>query len=84
MALMTFSQALEFIKKGKPVFRDKWGQSTSFKYLELHKPVDTERNTEPYIRIIIDSSWKGSFIVTPWTPTHEDLLAEDWQCTEAS
>lgn len=69
---MTFGQALDAIKQSRRVTRAGW--KASGVWLRLHKP---NADTAPYVYM---SDIVGALF--PWTPTQEDMLAEDWVIVE--
>ena len=73
---MNFSEALQRIKDGKYMARSGWNGKNCYVHLErpmiLEPPFDAPIR-KPYLEMR-DS--RGDFL--PWTPSHSDLLADDW------
>jgi len=79
---MTFGEALECLKKRGNPSREAWGESGAF--LELidasayEIPADETSTRHDNKR-----SWIGVLTpdasFSPWSPSHEDLLADDWE-----
>lgn len=68
---MSFSQALELLKKGSQMQRLGWnGQG---QYIEMQVPTDNSKMTLPYIYINTVHSH-----MVPWVASQTDLLMEDW------
>jgi hypothetical protein len=80
---LTFGQALDAMQNGRRIrrqhWRDKWltlaGEfwTASFRHFGAHAPRDFA-GCEPFIAVFTSSRRYGV-----WTPTHEDLLADDWE-----
>lgn len=67
---MTFSEALEALKKGQGVARAAWA-GTGF-CIRLQVPDAHSKMTLPYI-------YASGADRMPWAPQSTDLLAEDWE-----
>lgn len=79
---MTFSDALAAIRSGKLATRTLW-HGEIFVYLEtamsiaieaghpLHS-ISTGGLLQPFVAL------KGHGAITPWVPSQDDLLADDW------
>jgi hypothetical protein len=67
---MNFGQALEHIKQGKPVRREKWPEGV---ILLLTHSATPEPDAEPVLVLARRWSFKG-----------DDLLADDWTLVEGS
>lgn len=70
--LVSFSQALEWLKKGMKVQRDGWNGKGM--WLELQKPDANSKMKRPYIFINPGPEW-----VVPWVASQADLLSDDWR-----
>lgn len=68
---MDFSEALKLLKDGYKMTRRYWNAPHS---IELQKPDEYSKMTEPYIFITTSSDQ-----VLPWVASQADLLADDWQ-----
>lgn len=68
---MTFSEALDLVKKGERIARSGWNGSKM--YVELQVPDEFSKMKLPYLFI---SPIDGDLV--PWVATQSDLLAEDW------
>ena len=86
---MTFDIALRFLREGKTVCRLSWQRDGAFLYLVPGSvfAVDRQpllgifpRGAEVTYRSHIDKRDSGG-CVSPWSPTQEDLLADDWITT---
>lgn len=67
---MKFEQALMLLKQGKKLRRFKYKQ---YRHIQLLEPnIFTEGNTPCFYVGGDDYTWV-------WFPTHEDLLADDWE-----
>jgi hypothetical protein len=69
---MDFGGALHCMKGGDKCFRQGWAGGV---YVNLQKPDDHSKMTEPYL-YEIRGEMDGECV--PWTPTQADMLAEDW------
>ncbi len=67
---LTFSQALELLKKGARITRRGW--ETPDTWLFVH---ETEGDAESILEIIV-TNLEGNH--ANWTPYYEDLFATDW------
>lgn len=85
---MNFSQALVLVKAGKLITRKKWGKQFIFmvngsRFTVNRPPLlgifpeGTEVSYKPHIDIKIPCG-----DISPFTPTQEDLFAEDWEILE--
>lgn len=68
---MTFGDALEHLKSGLRAQRSTWLPD---EWLAVHFSNGAGDPMRPYVQRI-DASGRG----VPWTPTHADLLADDWE-----
>jgi hypothetical protein len=89
---LTFSEALEKLKAGKLLTRRSWNGKGQFIYLvdgstfTVNRPPlqgiypdGTEINYRPHVDIrTVDGS------CVPWIASQSDLLADDWEVTEAA
>lgn len=66
-----FGTALEMLKNGKTVTRERWNGKGQF--LTLQIPTETSKMTLPYIFI---TTVDGDLV--PWVCSQTDMLAEDW------
>lgn len=69
------------LKEGFKLRRKGWNGKGI--YIELQKPDEHSKMTQPYIYIVTtqlqtDNTWAPKGIV-PWAPSQTDLLAEDWE-----
>lgn len=81
---MNLSQAIELMKVGKSVAREGWNDG-SFIYLvpaneypavtEIAKSIAKENGKVPYLSYIAKATKLG---IAMYSPTHEDLLSNDW------
>lgn len=75
---MNFGQALEWLKKGKAVYRSGWNGKGM--WLQMQTPDANSKMTLPYIYIeypLGSAAYpKGSRV--PWLASQTDLLANDW------
>ena len=77
---MNFGQALEWLKKGKAIYRTGWNGKGM--WLLLQTPDANSKMTLPYIYINYPSDAKttpGARV--PWLASQTDMLAEDWSIT---
>jgi hypothetical protein len=70
---MDFSEALKLVKAGRSVRRAFW--APRFWSIRLVVPGRAATLTYPFI---VKDAPDGC---VPWTPTHSDLLATDWETT---
>ena len=68
---MTFSEALELVKGGQKVKRASWGAWERTEWVHL---LADPRPFRSYLRRMDAEGYH-----TPWLPTQDDLLADDWQ-----
>lgn len=68
---MSFSEALEKLKKGKKVARSGWNGKGM--YIKIYNPAPTEKMTLPYIFM----KTVGCDYV-PWLASQTDILSNDW------
>ena len=73
--LMTFSEALEAIKKGNRLQRQGWNGKGM--WLELQAPDTNSKMTLPYIYMKTADDQ-----LVPWLCNQTDMLAEDWQIAD--
>jgi hypothetical protein len=75
---MNFGQALEWLKKGKAIYRSGWNGKNM--WLMLQTPDAQSKMTLPYIYIEYPTGHSayanGSRV--PWLGSQTDLLANDW------
>lgn len=76
--LQTFSTALRWIRRGRPMRRRSWSTIPHAPHIVLRKgqnlavgDVDIEISAH---LVLVDRYGRGS----PYTPSQEDLLANDW------
>ena len=83
---MDFSEVLKHLKQGKAAFRSAWGLSGTFIVVVPGSQIEVEEG-RPLAEVLntgvtieygshIDMVTSGK--VSPWTPRHEDLFADDW------
>jgi len=75
---LTFSEALEELKKGHHIFREGWNGTGL--WLELQMPDENSKMTLPYIYLNYPE-WSAAYpqgARVPWLASQTDLLAEDW------
>jgi hypothetical protein len=73
---MDFSEALEIVKRGTPIYRDGWngvGMRVKCQY-----PDSNSKMTLPYLYIEYPYSLGG--FRCPWVASQTDIMAEDWRC----
>jgi hypothetical protein len=70
---LTFSKALEELKKGKTVSREGW--KTRGMWIALQD--GREGNGEEHLPYLIMRTESGSIV--PWTALQTDLLVDDWE-----
>ena len=75
-----FGQAIEELKAGRRCYRNAWFGDGIF--IELQKPDENSKMTRPYIFVGAPETQITKKIDpksrTPWQPSQEDMLAEDW------
>lgn len=71
---MTFGSALEALKAGQRITRVAWNGRGM--WLRLQRPDPSSKMTQPYLYV---RNSRGDS--APWTPSHEDVLADDWAVT---
>lgn len=71
--MSTFSKALRELKNGNKVKRAGWEG-----HLAIHNPTDRTKMTKPYIYREIND------VRTPFVPSNDQLLAEDWETINAT
>lgn len=78
---MNFGQALEWLKKGKAIYRTGWNGKGM--WLLLQTPDANSKMTLPYIYIEYPKGHpaypNGSRV--PWLASQTDILANDWAYT---
>jgi len=75
---MSFSYALELLKQGCDLIRKGWPDKGVF--VRIIMPYEDQAMTIPYFyKNTMDMECEGLKGVFPWTPTHDDILAEDWE-----
>ncbi len=75
---MSFSYALELLKQGCKLFRRAWPDKGAF--IRITIPKEEESMSIPYIyKNTMEMKHEGLKGAFPWTPTHDDILAEDWE-----
>lgn len=85
-----FEQALAWLRGGRKITRANWNGKGMFIYLLYETSIElgSERDTEPLESVLgignlvyrqprIDMKFANGEIGI-WTPTHEDILAKDW------
>lgn len=70
--MMDFGIALAHLKAGSKIARKGWNGKGMF--VKGQFPDEHSKMSQPYIYI---KGAKGQ--VLPWTPSQEDLFAEDWE-----
>lgn len=77
---MDFSEALKELKAGKKVCRAGWNGRGI--YLELQRPDQCSKMTQPYIYIVttglVSDNPDAPRGVVPWVASQTDLMATDW------
>lgn len=79
---MNFSDALKIIKDGGRVIRKSWPMGTG---LAMQVPNIHSFMKQPYIYIetmqvsFTDVINEKPLLRVPWTPSYDDLFAEDWE-----
>lgn len=77
-AMMSFSEALLFLKAGALVARQGWNGKGM--WLDLQRPDEHSKMTLPYVFLNYPA---GDVYPTgarvPWAPSQTDLLADDWE-----
>lgn len=68
---MDFGWAISRLKQGVRVSRKGWNGKGM--YVELQKPDENSKMTEPYVYL---KNAQDKLI--PWNASQEDMLAEDW------
>jgi trehalose utilization protein len=79
---MNFGEALERLKDGERISRPEWGGMTRVvlhcehtrKTVIRHIGLSTTESSETVLGCKVEVAW-----VVPWTPTSDDMLAEDWE-----
>lgn len=75
---MTFSEALELLKRGKKVTRSGWnGKDMWIAIMPAHQVSEGSHLMESYVYM---KTAKGTLI--PWLASQADLLATDWETWE--
>ena len=72
MAGSGFGHVLDAVGKGAKACRREWPEEILF--IQVRAPVPSGLVTKPWLMV---HDVHGD--VYPWTPTQEDLLAQDWQ-----
>lgn len=67
---MDFSEALQLLKQGKFVYRTKWRNNNKYSYHYIGL-----KGKRIYGELTLDNKKVDS----PYVPSHEDLLATDWE-----
>jgi len=78
---MNFGQALEWLKKGKAIYRTGWNGKGM--WLLLQTPDANSKMTLPYIYIEypVGSAAYPNGSRVPWLASQTDILANDWAYT---
>lgn len=71
---MDFGYALTALRAGHKMARAGWQARDLAPHIELQVPDQHSKMTQPYL--FMKSFHDG---LAPWTPTHADLLADDWE-----
>ncbi len=77
--ITNFGEALEYLKNGGEAARDEWIlRPGTIMWIRLVEPEGTSdfdygMENRPYLELK-----QANDTLIPWTPTQEDLLAEDW------
>lgn len=69
---LNFGEALQVLKAGGKVTRHGWNRSGM--WLELQRPDEHSKMTQPYIFITPSEGCR-----LPWVASQADLLADDWR-----
>lgn len=81
---MNFSEVLTKIKEGHLGFRLNWNGMAATRYVELFEYVDDDPYSDEYKdHLIIVTQLHEKKTIYPWTPSSEDLLADDWSISIA-
>ena len=79
-----FGGALLSLKKGKKVARKGWNGKGI--YIELQRPDEHSKMTQPYIYIVTTGLQSDNPAaprgIVPWLASQTDMLAEDWVVVE--
>jgi hypothetical protein len=79
--LMPFSAALVLMRSGALIARACWPMG---QWLRVCQAEETDTVSQPFLMLDRPSppeAYPGGERV-PWSPTHEDLLADDWRVVE--
>ena len=81
---MDFGKALEALKQGKRVRRSFWlGRGFYLYYVpKNHYSAVTEHAKKEFGTLVPYDAYlavKTDHSVVPWTPSHQDLIEEDWE-----
>ena len=75
---LTFSQALNFVKRGKSIQRVGWNGAGLV--VKIQRPDENSKMTLPYLYIEYPENAKTTpGARCPWLASQTDILAEDWQ-----
>ena len=75
---MTFSEALDLVKKGKKVQRAGWNGKGM--WVAMQAPDAGSKNTLPYLYLQYPADAKVyPNARVPWLASQTDLLADDWR-----
>lgn len=81
---MNFSEVLTKIKEGHLAFRLNWNGMAATCYVELFEYTDADLYSPDYKdHLIIVTQSHERKTIYPWTPSSEDLLADDWSISIA-
>ena len=74
---MIFGNALELLKKGTPIRRTAW---RSGYFIRLGDARRVNGGTKPVIYAVLGNDSRMS----PWVPSSEDILSDDWEMFETA
>ncbi len=77
---MDFQTALTALKAGQRVAREDWAGLNESLFLVQGSTFEVDRVPINYRPRIDKRNWDGS--VGTWSPSNEDLFAEDWRIVE--
>jgi hypothetical protein len=71
---MTFSEALDLLKRGSRLYRGNWNGRGM--WIALQRPDTQSKMTLPYLYM---RTVEGHYV--PWLASQSDILGEDWYVT---
>lgn len=78
---LSFSAALQQLKKGKKARRAGWNGKGS--WIELQRPDEHSKMSLPYLYLNYPEGYKyHNGCRVPWLPSQTDILEEDWEVFE--